>query len=559
MPESKSMKRRSFLVAAIGGPLIGCQWLSIAAGEPQNSLLQRKQSKTPDDSDAFFMADGIPSIKIFIEDTELNTLRGNLRAYVKCRVLENDQTEYRDVGVKCKGAAGSFRSIDDRPALTLNFHKYSREQAFHAMDKIHLNNSLQDPTFMHEILCSDINLAAGVPCARATHARVWVNNRDLGLYGLKEGFDKKFLKRHFTDGTGNLYDGGFSQDIDATLEKDEGQGPDDRSDLQSLVAACRDSDPASRTMRVNDLLDVDAFLTFMAVELMCCHWDGYCNHRNNYRVYFDPTSKKAFFMPHGMDQMFGDTNASILYHPSALVANTLMQNPEWRGRYRDKINELMPLFCPPDTLHQRLDQIHARTRPVLAAIGNTIANDHDEHVKRLKERLTNRAQNLLQQNATIEPRPLKFDGSGVAQLTAWAPKPAGDAILVEDADNGVKCFVIRVGPSRRSADSWRTKVLLPAGTYRLQAKARVLDVIAVTEAAGTGAGIRISGGQRMNKLEGTTKWTKLEHEFVVRNATQEVELVAELRATEGTVWFDVGSLQMTKERSAQHETLSEQH
>ena len=68
------MKRRSFLVAAIGGPLIGCQWLSIAAGEPQNSLLQRKQSKTPDDSDAFFMADDIPSIKIFIEDAELNTL-----------------------------------------------------------------------------------------------------------------------------------------------------------------------------------------------------------------------------------------------------------------------------------------------------------------------------------------------------------------------------------------------------------------------------------------------------------------------------------------------------
>ena len=87
----------------------------------------------------------------------------------------------------------------------------------------------------------------------------------------------------------------------------------------------------------------------------------------------------------------------------------------------------------------------------------------------------------------------------------------------------------------------------------------MLDVIAVTEAAGTGAGIRISGGQRMNKLEGTTDWTKLEHEFVVRNATQEVELVAELRATEGTVWFDVGSLQMTKERSAQHETLSKQH
>ena len=88
---------------------------------------------------------------------------------------------------------------------------------------------------------------------------------------------------------------------------------------------------------------------------------------------------------------------------------------------------------------------------MLVAISTTIANDHDAHVKRLKERLTNRAQNLLQQNATIEPRPLKFDGSGVAQLTAWAPKPASDAILVEDADNGGKYFVIRLELVRADA------------------------------------------------------------------------------------------------------------
>jgi hypothetical protein len=65
------------------------------------------------------------------------------------------------------------------------------------LDKIHLNNSVQDRSYLTEILCGDLFLAAGVPAARGTHARVFLNGRDLGLYGLKEGFDQSFLRRHF--------------------------------------------------------------------------------------------------------------------------------------------------------------------------------------------------------------------------------------------------------------------------------------------------------------------------------------------------------------------------
>jgi spore coat protein H len=543
---SDSIKRRTFL--AVAAAAAGVDWANLpkTASAQQNSPLPRKPSKSPDASDAFFINGEIPSMKIFIEDGELNKLRGNLRAYVKCRVLENDKTEYKDVGVKCKGAAGSFRSIDDRPALTLNFDKYIKKQNFHAMDKIHLNNSVQDPTYLHEILCSDINLAGGVVAARATHARVWINNRDLGFYGFKEGFDKAFLKRHFADNDGNLYDGGFCQDIDGNMERDEGKGPDDKADVKALIAACREGDPAKRWEKVDALLDVDNFLSFMALELMCCHWDGYCQNRNNYKFYFDPTSKKAYFFPHGMDQMFGDPNFGVLHVPGPMVASAVLSNPEWRGRYRDRVNELMPLFNPPDKLHQRLDQIHARTRPVLAAINANAANDHDNQLKGMKERLTNRAKNLVVQNATIEPRPLKFDANGVGKVTTWAPQKTTDATVMEDTPTGIKTLLIAVGPSNRATDSFRSKVLLQAGTYKFQARARVTEVASIAEASGAGAGIRLSGGQRTNKLEGTTDWTNLEHEFVVSAATQEVGLVVELRATKGKVWFDLNSLQIAK-------------
>jgi hypothetical protein len=174
------------------------------------------------------------------------------------------------------------------------------------------------------------------------HARLRLNGRDAGLYVLKEGFDKKFLARHFIAAEGNLYDGGFCQEIDGDLERDEGQGPDDHADLRALRDACQAPDTELRWKQLDQLLDVDAFLAFTALELMTCHWDGYCLNRNNYRLYFDPTSHQAHFFPHGMDQMFGDPGASILEWPGALVAAAVMQNPEWRTRYRQRLRALLP-------------------------------------------------------------------------------------------------------------------------------------------------------------------------------------------------------------------------
>ncbi len=91
---------------------------------------------------------------------------------------------------------------------------------------------MQDDSYLHEGLCSELFTAAGLVAPRVTHARVLLNGRDLGLYVLKEGVDKRFLARHFPKAKGNLYDGGFCQDVDEELQKDEGKGVDDRSDLR---------------------------------------------------------------------------------------------------------------------------------------------------------------------------------------------------------------------------------------------------------------------------------------------------------------------------------------
>jgi hypothetical protein len=509
-----------------------------------------KPKKKKDESVSFFRDGVVPHLKIQIPDAELQQLRQKNREYVRCTVVEDDKTTYENVGIHLKGAAGSFRGVDDHPALTLNFDKFKEDQEFHDLDKIHLNNSVQDPSELNELLSSELNLAAGVPAARVTHARVWLNNRDLGVYVLMEGFNKKFLKRHGLDPDGNFYEPVISNDLDGQITLQSGTGPADRSDVKAVIAACREGDPAKRWARMEQVVDIDRFISFMALELMNCHWDGYCQARNNYRFYFDPKSGKIQFFPHGMDQMFGDTNFNVLGTPGAMVANAVMSNPEWRGRYRDRLSELLGLYAPPDKLLARVEEVHVRLRPAFAEINAGAANNFDNQVKQVKDRLTARAKSLIQQNATVEARPLRFGPDGIAPITRWEPRlETADAKLekpasVPGATGGA--LTINTGPGGRCIASWRTKVILTAGKYRFEGRARTQGVKALDDTPAAGAGLRISGGNRTQKLDGNSDWTPLGHEFQVQAPTQEVELVAELKATAGQVTFDAGSLRLVR-------------
>jgi spore coat protein H len=517
-------------------------------GRAPSSVAKRK----PDASEAFFKSVAVPQLKIEIVPAELRKLRENQREYVRCNIVEDGKVTYRSVGIKLKGAAGSFRDFDDKPALTINVDKFTKDQSFHEMEKFHLNNSVQDESYLNEFLCTELCREIGVPATRVTHARVWLNGRDVGLYVFKEGFDKKFLRRHFADPKGNLYDGGFLQDVDVDLEKDSGSGPDDRSDLHALKEACAEIDPVVRWQRLVTVLDVDRFIDFMALELMTCHWDGYTQKANNYRIYFDPKTKKARFLPHGMDQMFGETNASVLDRPGCIVSSAVMDNPEWRKRYRKRLQQLLPLFAPPDKLLALVDTQQQRLFPVIKAMNEDQANAFTDRVRELKERLIARAESLKEQVEQPDPGPLEFN-DGLADLPNWyGASESEDAVHEEvELEGGRQAYSIQSGPSGNCIASWRRKVLLSQGRYEFQVQAKTENV-AQTKAGddyaidekGSGVGLRISGANRTAGLHGTSDWKPIKYEFEILEPVREVELVAEIRATEGKVWFDKATLRL---------------
>jgi 5-methylcytosine-specific restriction endonuclease McrA len=186
--------------------------------------------------------------------------------------------------------------VDDKPALALSFDKFAPGQRFHGLQKVYLNNSVQDPSYLSEKICREMFLAAGLPAPRAGHAVVHLNRRNLGLYVLLEGWDKRFLKQHFNDARGNLYDGGYGNEVTNRLDINSGDFPNDRSRLELLAQASEEPDLGKRLARMGEALDMDRFLTFVAMEIMLAHWDGYTMNRNNFRIFHDLSSNRLVFL-----------------------------------------------------------------------------------------------------------------------------------------------------------------------------------------------------------------------------------------------------------------------
>lgn len=136
--------------------LLACQQAVIES--PQPTVESEVPAPPPRDaSDEFFDNGVIPQLKIELKESQAKKLREDARRYAKCKLIEtttDGETTYTDVAIKLKGAAGSFREFDDRPAFTLNMHKHEKDQTFHAMEKFHLNNSVQDESYLCEWLCS---------------------------------------------------------------------------------------------------------------------------------------------------------------------------------------------------------------------------------------------------------------------------------------------------------------------------------------------------------------------------------------------------------------------
>ncbi len=353
--------------------------------------------------DALFRKGQVLDLKIDVSKKELEALNRDPRKYVKCTLKEGN-TEYANVGIHLKGAAGSWRGFDDKPGLTLNMVKFVDDQRFHGLDKWHLANSVQDPSYVSELICGELFRACGVPAARVSFATLTLNGRKRGLYYLKEGYDRQFLRENFGSTHGNFYDGGFLREIDQELQLISGEGDVAKhGDLKALLAAVNEKNEQKRFEKMEKLLDMDKFISYVVVEMITSDWDGYPSKCNNYRIYHEPKTNKLTFIPSGMDQMFGDTNWPILPNWGGIVARELMNTKEGKKRYVARLREIMAKVYKAEVWVARLNELEVLVQPALAAVDAGAGRDYKHHVNRLREAIKQREKNINEQLKRLPP------------------------------------------------------------------------------------------------------------------------------------------------------------
>ena len=453
---------------------------------------------------------------------------------------------YTNVAVHLKGSY-TYQDIDQKPSLTLNFDKFAPGQRFHGLEKISLNNSVQDPSYLSEALARELFIDVGVPSPRAGHALVRINGRKAGLYVLLEGWNKQFIHRHFKSAKGNLYDGGAGGDVTKALKVDCGDNPEDRSDLKSLVAAARQVYPSNRLERLRAVLDVESFRNFAALEILLVHWDGYCaGGPNNYRVFHDAFRDKIVFMPHGMDQLFGvssSTDFSITPNFNGVVAKGLFSIPQERRRYLNRMASLLTNEFTVGNLHQKVDKLAEQLRPALVREPG-LRQEFSAAVEELKSRISARVTSVTRQLQRV-PGPIAFDPSGIAQLSAWRFKaptdhPAAGSRAVEA---GRQLLQIQARGGLASSGAWRTLVLLEEGHYEFIGIGRATGIL--QSATNTGVLLRVSGERSPKGLSTNADWAPLRYEFDVHGIAN-TELVAEFRGAQGSGCFDASAFLLVR-------------
>ena len=509
-------------------------------GAPDVPAATIAKPKTADISDDALFAGVVPRLNLIISPENMAKLAKDPRNLVEFTLKETNGQTLEKCALKLKGSAGSFRQInDDRPGFSIRTDKVKKSQEFRGCVKFQLNNCAQDGTMLHEQLAGEMARKAGIGASRCTHAYVTLNNKVLGTYVLKEGFNSELLRYFFKNTSGHLYDGGFLNEINPNLEVSNGD-PAEKSRILALCGAISEPDPAKRLQRMDKILDIDAYFRYLAMEQILCHWDGYSFNQNNYRVYEDPGAGKFTFLLHGMDQVYGDARWYIFKPPAKAVPNALLFDKTMRERARTQFFSVYEKALKPIDWPRRAMEVAADMKMKLKPIDPEEAKRFDQRGKDAAGQIKARLDCV---KAQVEDAYRLRGPGGKAVLGAnnyaWAwSTDKGDAKEVNLG--GKDCLYLKMGVEKDV--SWRLPLSLSPGRYRFEGKIQWKGLKASADKAG---GVRLRAGEgALVPLTGDGAWKMVSVDFVVTDA--DPTLSFELRGEAGEAWADRNTLTVTR-------------
>ena len=286
-----------------------------------------------------------------------------------------DGVEFPEVGLRKKGFLGSLST--NRPSLKIKLNHVDKKAGINGLTNLTFNNNQQDESLVSQFMGYALFNAAGLPAPRCAYAKVTINGTNLGIYSHVETVRKSMLKRAFGNDKGTLYEGphvDFYEGWVGSFERKRGKDKPGREKIKQLIKVL-ESDDENIEEAIGELVDLDSFYTFWAVEGLLGFWDGYSGNNNNFFIYLNPETDKFHFLPWGADSLFtkfsklehmNDWRAPISVKTQGLIAHRLYQLESGREQYAQILTEIIEKHWNEEELLAETDRIEAMVKPHMA-------------------------------------------------------------------------------------------------------------------------------------------------------------------------------------------------
>lgn len=146
----------------------------------------------------------VHTINIIMDDWDEFTANCKSEEYYSCTVVIDNEA-YKNVAIRGKGNTSLSQVTNDRYSYKIEFDHYDSTNTYYGLDKLCLNNIIQDNTYMKDYLTYRMMNEIGVASPLCSYAYITVNGEDWGLYLAIEGVEESFLQRNYGKDYGELY------------------------------------------------------------------------------------------------------------------------------------------------------------------------------------------------------------------------------------------------------------------------------------------------------------------------------------------------------------------
>ena len=338
--------------------------------------------------DDLFNPDVVHRLDLLVNSRDWEKLKADfqLNDYYPADIKWNGLTVH-NVGIRSRGL-GSRSGV--KPALRVDMNRYTTGQQFLGLKSFLLDNLVQDPTGIKELVAMRLYQRMGLPAPREAHVALYINNTYAGVYGIIESVDKDFLARVFgerapgdTENDGYLFEFDFVEPwyfnyMGSGLEfyasrfdpKTHEQAPMETlyRPIEAMTRAINESPDATFVESVSPYLDLPLFMRHLAVQTFIAEVDGILGYAGmaNFHFYRFENSTRSQFIAWDEDRAFDAADRPILIgHDENVLVRRAMTVPSLRSAFFDGLLEVTASAMASGWLGQEIQTRRAQITPFM--------------------------------------------------------------------------------------------------------------------------------------------------------------------------------------------------